>query len=157
VKTYINGLQDIHTIILNERKVGGAVEAEFIRLRTGEEFISPVITSMDMDGAAIYSAGIFTNEGKRFIVSVNEISMISEPTHKRLHELMNKPYQEFKTAEKINYLLRLCELNEGSETPIFRGEVMQIADDIGKEACSKLNLRLSFLQPLRKLSPVRIA
>jgi len=42
VKTYINGLLDMKTIIQNERKVGGAVEAELIKLRTGEEYSLPV-------------------------------------------------------------------------------------------------------------------
>ncbi|MCQ6281962.1 hypothetical protein [Bacillus sp. EB600] len=34
----VNGLNDIYTIIQNERKLGSAIEAESIRLRSGEEF-----------------------------------------------------------------------------------------------------------------------
>lgn len=104
MKTYINGMQDINTIIRNERKLGGAVEAEFIRLRTGEEFGSPVITSIDTDGTVICAVGFFTKEGKRLLVGVNELSMISEPTHKYLHQLTNSAYKSFKTEEKVKSL-----------------------------------------------------
>lgn len=157
MKTYINGLQDMKTIILNERKIGGAVEAEFIRLRTGEVYSFPVITGIDTDGTTIYSIGFFTNEGKRLIVGVNEIVMISDPEHKHLWELNNQTYKTLKTNERVKYLLRLCELNEGSCTSIFREEVERIAMDIGEEAMERLNLELSFLQPVQKLVPFRIA
>lgn len=157
MKTYINGLLDMKTIIANERKVGGAVEAEFIRLRTGEVYSFPVITGIDTDGTTIYSIGFFTNEGKRLIVNVNEIVMISDPEHKQLWELNNQTYKNFKTNERVKYLLRLCEVNEGSCTSIFREEVERIAQDIGEEALERLNLELSFLQPVQKLVPFRIA
>lgn len=150
MKTYINGMQDINTIIRNERKLGGAVEAEFIRLRTGEEFGSPVITSIDTDGTVICAVGFFTKEGKRLLVGVNELSMISEPTHKYLHQLTNSAYKSFKTEEKVKYLIRLCELNEGSETPVFKEEVKRIVEDIGEEALLSLDVQPSFLQPARR-------
>lgn len=155
--TYINGLLEMSTIIQNERKIGGAVEAELIRLRSGEEYTSPVITSVDTDGLTIYSICIFTNDGKRLIVNVNEVAMISNPTYKRLCGLNNITYKTFKIGEKAKYLRRLCELNEGSCTQIFREEVERIAEDIGEEAFMQLNLQLSFMPPVRKIVPIRIA
>jgi hypothetical protein len=46
----INGLSDMYTIIQNERKIGGVIEAESIKLRSGEEFVCPVILNIDFVG-----------------------------------------------------------------------------------------------------------
>lgn len=153
----INGLTDIYTILCNERKVGGVVEAEMIRLRSGEEYTNPVITSLDTDGTTIYSVGFVTEDGKRYIVHINDISMISQPVHKNVCQLCNETYKTVKTAEKLKYLKRLCEVNEGSTTPVFMKEVEQIVADIGTEAASVAEFNLPVVLEKRKIGRVRIA
>jgi len=105
----------------------------------------------------IYSIGFFTNEGKRLIVSVSEVIMISDPQHKCLWELNNQTYKKFKTKEKVQYLQRLCELNEGSSNSIFREEVQRIAQDIGDDALARLKYNFSFLKPAHIKASIRIA
>lgn len=140
----VNGLKDIYTVLVNERKLGGAVETESVRLRSGEEFPNAVVTHIDMAGAIIYSVSFVTEEGKRYIVHVNDISMISQPAHKHIKSLNNSFYKQFKTEEKIKYLGKLCQLNEGSFTkPVFN-EVLQIIEDIGKDV-AKTHLNLEFV------------
>ena len=34
----INGLKDIHKLLMNERKIGGVIEVNTLRLRTGEVY-----------------------------------------------------------------------------------------------------------------------
>lgn len=97
----VNGLTDIHTLLANERKVGGAIEAKSIRLRTGEEYELPVITSIDFAGTLFYSIGFVTKEGQSMIVNVNDISMIAEPQHKRICELQNDTVKQQKMQKKI--------------------------------------------------------
>ncbi|AJY75766.1 hypothetical protein VN24_15915 [Paenibacillus beijingensis] len=155
--TSINGLQDIHTVIRNERKVGGAVEAERIRLCSGEEYAYPVITSVDTDGKTIYSIGFFTNDGTRIIANISEVAQISQPSHKWLKDLVNTNYKSFKIGQKVNYLLRLCELNEGSATSIFRAEVERIVEDIGADSIAHVKNAHPILQHSAKILPMRIA
>lgn len=141
----VNGLKDIYTIVSNERKLGGAVEAEWIRLRTGEQFENAVITCMDMSGVNFYSIGFVTQEGKCLIVHINDISMISQPKHKRIKELTNPVYKERKTDEKLRYMKRLCDLNEGACTKPFIEELEHIVEDIGMDiACQHVDL--SFME-----------
>ena len=130
----VNGLKDIHTVLSNERKLGGVVEAEFLRLRTGEEYKNIVITGIDTSGSTIYSVSFVTEEGRRYIVHVNDISLISEAAHKHIKQLNNKDYKKWKTEEKIKFLKKLCELNEGCFTKTFVCEAMQIIEDIGIDA-----------------------
>jgi len=130
----VNGLKDIHTVLSNERKLGGAVEADFIRLRTGEEFTNIVITHIDTAGSIIYSVSFVTEEGKRYIIHVNDISVISEATHKYIKQISNTYYKQWKTEEKLKFLQKLCELNEGCYTKPFVSEAIHIIEDIGRDA-----------------------
>ncbi|GAB7388872.1 hypothetical protein BSNK01_27100 [Bacillaceae bacterium] len=130
----VNGLTDMHTILANERKVGGAIEAEKIRLRSGEEYAYPVITHIDASDTAFYSLGFISEDGKRMIVNVNDVSVIVQPCHKRICELKNGFCRELKTQEKVKYLRRLCEVNDGACTAPFVEEVRFIVNDIGLEA-----------------------
>lgn len=140
----VNGLTDIHTLLANERKVGGAIEAKSIRLRTGEEYELPVITSIDFAGTLFYSIGFVTKEGQSMIVNVNDISMIAEPQHKRICELQNDTVKQQKMRKKLHYLKRLCELNEGSCLEPFVEEVQLIVNDIGLDVVEK-EINLAFL------------
>jgi hypothetical protein len=156
----INGLTDICTVLSNERKVGGAIEVESIRLRSGETFECAVITGIAHAGDTMYSLGFFTGEGKRFICHVDDISMISDPVHKNICQLCNEAYKELKTAEKLKYLKKLIQVNEDSVNPVFKQEVKQIVTDIGEDAV-KSEVDISFLKEQNKrnntVTQIRIA
>lgn len=152
----INGYTDMHTVIANERKIGGAIEAGMIRLRTGEVFANAVLTRMEMSGTHFCSIGFVTEEGKRLIVHVDDVSMIADARHVPVCELTNAFMRAEKTAERLKRLKRLCELNEGSCTPTFQEEAALLAYDIGLEL-ARTHVDLSFLPPAEKARVVRIA
>ncbi|NGQ97227.1 hypothetical protein G3578_18985 [Brevibacillus sp. SYP-B805] len=152
----INGFTDMYTVIANERKIGGALEASRIRLRSGEEYANVVLTRLEMAGGTFCSLGFVTEDGKRLIVHVQEISMIVEARHVNVCELANALMREEKTAERLTRLKRLCELNEGCLTPPFVEEAALLAEDIGYElACRHVNL--SFLPHKDLARSVKIA
>ncbi|WP_421617602.1 hypothetical protein ACAF76_005345 [Brevibacillus sp. TJ4] len=152
----INGYTDMYTVIANERKIGGAIEAGTIRLRTGEVFANAVLTRMEMSGTNFCSIGFVTEEGKRYIVHVDDVSMIADARHVPVCELTNEYMRAEKTAERLKRLKRLCELNEGSCTPTFQEEATQLAYDIGLEL-ARAHVTLSFLPTNDNARVVRIA
>ncbi|WLD91961.1 hypothetical protein [Alkalihalobacillus sp. AL-G] len=133
----VHGFTDMHTLITNERKLGGAIEANRIRLSTGEEFTYPVITNVDYSGATFYSIGFISDEGEHYIVNVHDISIMTSTRHCPIKELKNSYCKKLKTKQRIDYLIRLCEVNEGSFTQIFWEEVQAILDDIGMDAIER--------------------
>lgn len=152
----INGYTDMYTVIANERRVGGAIEAGLIRLRSGEEFANAVVTRMEMSGSQFCSIGFVTAEGKRLIVNINDVSLIAGANHVNVCDLQNEAMREEKTAERLKRLKRLCELNEGSATLPFREEALLLAEDIGFELANK-HVDLSFLPQGEMNRIVRIA
>jgi hypothetical protein len=146
----INGFTDIYTILSNERRVGGAIEAESIRLRSGEVFNHPVVTHIDYTGSTFYTIGFVSDKGLKMIVNVTEISAMVSPAHKRIKELKNSHYKNIKVNEKLRYLKRLCELNEGCRTEPFVQEVKAIVNDIGWESVGN-QLNLDFLRENQKV------
>ncbi|MEC1720217.1 hypothetical protein [Schinkia azotoformans] len=150
----INGFIDIHSILTNERKLGGVIEASVIRLRTGEEYNNPVITNIDFFGGIFYSLGFIADNGDHMIVNVSDISKITEPTHKKIHEMNNKVYKAEKLSEKNSYLKKLCDLNKGVYIKTFINEVKLLAEDIGVENINK-EIDIDFLQKNKKI--VKIA
>lgn len=146
----INGLKDMHTILSNERKVGGVIEADNIRLKNGEEYVNAVITNIDLLGSALYSIGFVAVNGQRIIVNVSEISMINQPQHKKIYNLNNQSFKTIKIEEKLKYLKRLYEVNVGSYTSIFLEEAKMIVDDIGLKTAKKV-VDVSFLYKNDKL------
>lgn len=133
----INGLKDIHKLLANERKVGGVIEVNTLRLRTGEEYHHAVITNIDLIGSSIYSIGFVTEDLQHLIINVTELGLLHEPRHKKIYELHNQAFKQTKTKEKIKFLKRLFEVNNGSTTPIFLEEARMIIDDIGLPAAKK--------------------
>jgi len=152
----INGYTDMYTVISNERKVGGAIEVTTIRLRSGEEFNNAVVTRLEMSDSQFCSLGFVTDEGKRLIVHVNDISMIVDAKHVHVYELQNEYMREQKVSERLKSLKRLCELNEGSCTVPFREEVLQLAEDISFET-ARQHVDLPFLPVEDKSKVIRIA
>ncbi|MGJ7919752.1 hypothetical protein [Neobacillus sp. LXY-4] len=133
----INGLKDIHKLLVNERKIGGVIEVNTLRLRTGETYQHAVITNIDLIGSSIYSIGFVTEDGQNLIVNITELGLLDEPKHKKVYELNNQAYKKTKTIEKMKYLKRLFEVNDGSTSPIFREEAQMIIEDIGLPAAKK--------------------
>ncbi|GEB32932.1 MULTISPECIES: hypothetical protein [Brevibacillus] len=152
----INGYTDMYTVIANERKIGGAIEAAQVRLRTGEIFANAVLTRLEMSGAHFCSIGFVTEEGKRLIVHVDDISMIADARHVNVCELTNECMRAEKCADRLKRLKRLCELNEGSCTPTFQEEALLLAEDIGLDE-ARGHVDLSFLPQAEKARVVRIA
>ncbi|MEW5553337.1 hypothetical protein FC682_17705 [Peribacillus simplex] len=137
MKYQINGLKDIHKLLMNERKIGGVIEVSSLRLRTGEEYQHAVITNIDLIGSSIYSIGFMTEDHQNVIVNINELALLNEPKHKKIYQLENQAYKTTKTKEKMNYLKRLFEVNKDSLNSIFLEEARLVIEDIGLPAAKK--------------------
>lgn len=146
----INGFIDIHSILTNERKIGGVIEASMIRLRTGEEYNNPVFTNIDFFGGTFYSIGFIADNGDHLIVNVSDISKIAEPAHKKIHEMDNKAFKTEKLKEKNTYLKKLCDLNRDVYIKTFINEVELLVEDIGEENINK-DIDIEFLQQKKKV------
>lgn len=146
----INGFIDIHSILANERKIGGVIEASRITLCTGEEYNNPVITNIDFFGGTFYTLGFIADNGNHIIVNVRDISKIVEPVHKKVHEMQNIVYKMEKLKEKNNYLKKLCDLNKEVYIKTFLNEVNLLVDDIGVENISE-EIDHSFLTKKNKI------
>jgi hypothetical protein len=143
----INGLKDIHKLLINERKIGGAIEVNKLRLRTSEIYENAVITHIDLLGSVIYSIGFMTEDHQNLIVNITELSLLQEPTYKKVSELNNLAYKTTKTKEKIKYLKRLMEVNQDSLNAIFLEEAKMIIEDIGLPAAKKeVNISSIYLE-----------
>lgn len=152
----INGYTDIYTVISNERKIGGAVEIGSLRLRTGETFENVVVTRLEMVNGQFCWLSFITPEDKRYIVHISEISMIADAVHVHTRNLRNELMHERKMEERIHYLKRLCDLNEGSCTLPFQEEVAVLVEDIGLDQ-AKQHVNLPFLTETEENKVVRIA
>ncbi|WP_338450707.1 hypothetical protein R4Z09_01760 [Niallia oryzisoli] len=142
----INGLKDIHKLLVNERKIGGVIEAKSLRVRTGEVYQNAVITHLDLLGSSIYSIGFVTEDHENIIVNITELGLLQEPKHKNIYELNNQAYKATKTKEKLKYLKRLLEINKDSLNTIFLEEAKMIIEDIGLSAV-KRELNISHIYP----------
>lgn len=133
----INGLKDINKILVNNRRISGVVEVKTLRLRTGEVYHNAVITNVDLIGSSIYSIGFMTEDRESLIININELSLLHEAKHKKIRELNNQAYKKIKTEEKLKFLKRLYQVNEGSCNPIFMEEAAAIIEDIGEDTAAK--------------------
>jgi len=146
----INGLKDIHKLLVNERKLGGVIEAKTLRLRTGEVYKNAVITHIDLLGSSIYSISFVTENSENIIVNVTELGLLQEPEYKKICELNNQAYKSTKTKTKIKFLKRLLEINKDSLNKIFLEEAKMIIEDIGLTAAKK-ELNISQIYPQNKV------
>ncbi|MBM7570595.1 hypothetical protein [Aquibacillus albus] len=135
----INGYYDFYTVISNERKIGGVIEAEEIQLRSGESFQFPVFTNIDYSGSTFYTICFITDNCTKMIVHVDDIRSIKSPVHKRIQDIKNEYYREIKINEKVNYLKRLCQADQGAYTKPFVEEAKLVIDDIGYKNVENLN------------------
>jgi hypothetical protein len=146
----INGFKDIHKLLVNERKIGGVIEVNTLRLRTGEVYQNAVITHIDLMGSSIYSIGFITEDQQNIIVNIAELGLLEETKHKKIYELNNQAYKTSKTKAKIKYLKRLFEINRDSLNPIFFEEAKMIIDDIGLSAAKK-EINTSLIYPENRI------
>lgn len=141
----LHGLNDIYTVIINKRKIGGAAEADFIRLRSGEEYSNPVFTSLDVSAGQFVSIGFVTDKGDNILIHVNEIGMIKGLQHKLICQLNNSEARAQLLVETIHYLRRLCDINKDFITPPFKDEVTKLVCDISVEEIKSNNIKLPFI------------
>ncbi|MFB5661241.1 hypothetical protein [Alteribacillus sp. HJP-4] len=127
----INGFDDMNTVLANERKIGGVIESDYLRLSTGDEYNNVCITKVELIGSALCSIGCVTEDGQQLIVNAKEVSIIYQPQHKKIYELKNQAFKHTKMNQKKKYLKRLFELNNGSHNPVFLEEAMLVIEDIG--------------------------
>lgn len=138
----LHGLKDIHTVITNKRKIGGAAEAKYLRLSSGEEYNNPVFTNIDFSRGQFVSIGFIDEEGNSIITHVNEIAVIKGLTHKLICQIENSYAREMLLEQDLKYLRRLCEVNQGFVTRSFRTELTRLVLDIGIPELKKKKIEL---------------
>ncbi|UTR11687.1 hypothetical protein MM300_05080 [Evansella sp. LMS18] len=141
---FINGYKDFYTVIENERKIGGVIEAEEVQLKNGEIYKNPVFTNIDYSGGIFYTAAIVANDGSHIIVHVNDISMIKSPAHKKIKDMKNHYFKEIKIKEKMRYLKCLAKGDQGAFTKPFVEEARLIIEDIGSDVLINEKQELSY-------------
>lgn len=148
----VNGYRTIYTVVNNERIVGGAVEVDELRLRGGERFRNVVITSIEAGENGTYMVGFVTEDGRRYIAHTSDISLMVQPTYKRVKDLRNPVAREELLKQRLTYLRRVLEVNEGNDSFLFRQEVKNLVNDIGLE-----NVRLAVRDMEALQTTLRIA
>lgn len=138
------GLKDIHTVIANQRKIGGAAEADSIRLSSGETYNNPVFTNVDISKGQYVSVGFIDEEGQNIIAHVDQVAVIKGLQHKLICQLNNKYIQQMMVRDTLLYLQKLCEVNAGFITQTFKKEALRLVQDISVNELSKHNISLPF-------------
>lgn len=138
------GLKDIHTVIANQRKIGGAAEADSIRLSSGETYLNPVFTNVDISKGQYVSIGFVDEEGQNIIAHVDQIAVIKGLQHKLICQLNNTYIKQMMVRDTLQYLQKLCEVNAGFVTQTFKKEAMKIVQDISVKELINHNISLPF-------------
>jgi hypothetical protein len=128
------GLKDIHTVIANQRKIGGAAEADSIRLSSGETYLNPVFTNVDFSKGQYLSVGFIDEEGQN----------IKGLEHKLICQLNNDYIKQMFVRDTLQYLQKLCEVNAGFVTKTFKKEALRLVQDISVNELKKHNISLPF-------------
>jgi hypothetical protein len=138
------GLKDIHTVIANQRKIGGAAEADSIRLSSGETYLNPVFTNVDISKGQYVSIGFVDEEGQNIIAHVDQIAVIKGLQHKLICQLNNTYIKQMMVRDTLQYLQKLCEVNAGFVTQTFKKEALKIVQDISVKELKNHNISLPF-------------
>ncbi|PAE44378.1 hypothetical protein [Bacillus sp. 7884-1] len=138
------GLKDIHTVIANQRKIGGAAEADSIRLTSGENYLNPVFTNVDISKGQYVSIGFVDEEGQNIIAHVDQIAVIKGLQHKLICQLNNTYIKQMMVRDTLQYLQKLCEVNAGFVTQTFKKEALKIVQDISVKELINHNISLPF-------------
>jgi hypothetical protein len=138
------GLKDIHTVIANQRKIGGAAEAESIRLSSGETYQNPVFTNVDISKGQYVSFGFIDEEGQNIIAHVDQIAVIKGLQHKLICQLNNTYIKQLMVRDTLQYLQKLCEVNAGFVTKTFKKEALRLVQDISIKELKNHDISLPF-------------
>jgi hypothetical protein len=138
------GLKDIHTVIANQRKIGGAAEADSIRLSSGETYLNPVFTNVDISKGQYVSLCFIDEDGTNIIVHVDQIAVIKGLQHKLICQLNNPYIKQLLVHDTLHYLQRLCEVNAGFVTTSFKKEALKLVRDISVKELKSHNISLPF-------------
>ncbi len=138
------GLKDIHTVIANRRKIGGAAEADSILLSTGETYLNPVFTNVDISKGQYVSVGFIDEDGANIITHVDHIAVIKGLQHKLICQLNNTYVKQILLHDTLQYLQKLCEVNEGFVTSTFKKEALKLVQDISVKELKNHNITLPF-------------
>lgn len=140
----LHGLKDIHTVISNYRKIGGAAEASMICLSSGEIYHNPVFTNIDISKGQYVSLCFIDENGTNIMVHVDQIAVIKELQHKLICQLNNTYVKQMMLRDTLQYLQKLCEINDGFVTPSFKKEALKLVRDISVVELKKRNILLPF-------------
>ncbi|MEH7075819.1 hypothetical protein [Neobacillus drentensis] len=138
------GLKDIHTVISNQRKIGGAAEADSIRLLSGETYLNPVFTNVDLSKGQFLSVGFIDQDGANVIAHVDQIAVIKGLRHKLICQLNNTFIKQYLLNDTLKYLQKLCEVNAGFVTSSFKKEALKLVRDISVKELRNHNISLPF-------------
>ena len=138
------GLKDIHTVISNQRKIGGAAEADSIRLLSGETYLNPVFTNVDLSKGQFVSVGFIDQDGANVIAHVDQIAVIKGLRHKLICQLNNTFIKQYLLNDTLKYLQKLCEVNAGFVTNSFKKEALKLVRDISVKELRNHNISLPF-------------
>jgi hypothetical protein len=138
------GLKDIHTVISNQRKIGGAAEADEIRLSSGETYLNPVFTNVDISKGQYVSFGFIDENGVNIVAHVDQIAVIKGLQHKLICQLNNTYIKQMMVRDTLQYLQRLCEVNAGFVTQTFKKEALKLVQDISVKELKNHNISLPF-------------
>ncbi|MFP7297326.1 hypothetical protein [Neobacillus niacini] len=138
------GLKDIHTVIANQRKIGGAAEADSITLSSGETYLNPVFTNVDFSKGQYVSVGFIDEDGQNIIAHVDQIAVIKGLEHKLICQLKNAFIKQMLVRDTLQYLQKLCEVNSGFITKTFKKEALRLVHDISVTELQKHNFSLPF-------------
>ncbi|MCQ6282199.1 hypothetical protein [Bacillus sp. EB600] len=138
------GLKDIHTVLSNHRKLGGVVEADNIRLSSGETYHNPVFTNVDMSKGQYVSLGFIDEKGTNIMIHVDQIAVIKGLQHKLIWQLNNLHVKQLLLQDAIQYLQKLCQVNSGFITNSFKKEALKLVRDISVDELKNHNVSLPF-------------
>ncbi|MEH7335232.1 hypothetical protein V7161_21640 [Neobacillus drentensis] len=138
------GLKDIHTVITNHRKIGGAAEADSICLSSGETYQNPVFTNVDISKGQYVSVGFIDENGTNMIIHVDQIAVIKGLQHKLICQLNNTYIKQLLLRDTLQYLQKLCEVNQGFVTSSFKKEALKLVRDISVKELKHHNISLPF-------------
>ncbi|WP_028401719.1 hypothetical protein [Ectobacillus panaciterrae] len=138
------GLKDIHTVIANHRKIGGVAEANTIHLSSDEVYHNPVFTNIDISKGQYVSLCFIDENGTNIIAHVDQIAVIKGLQHKLICQLNNTYVKQLLLQDTLQYLQKLCEINDGFVTPSFKKEALKLVRDISVKELKKYNISLPF-------------
>jgi hypothetical protein len=140
----LHGLKDIHTVVSNHRKVGGVAEASIIRLSSGEEYRNPVFTNVDISKGQYISVCFIDEEGNNIIAHVDQIAVVMHLQHKLICQLNNTYVKDMLLDESLQYLAKLCKINDGFVTKSFKKEALKLVRDISVKELDRRKFKLPF-------------